>query len=212
MEASFWHDKWARGEIAFHQQQANPFLVSHVDELKLAKGDCVFLPLCGKTLDIAWMLERGYRVAGAELSETAVNELFQSLGLQPQITEIDTLLHYSGPDIDIYVGNIFDLTAEMLGAVNAIYDRAALVALPAETRKQYAAHLMDITKVAAQLVITYEYDQSLIDGPPFSISERELKQHYGAAYSLTALETREVEGGMKGKAASTETAWLLQKK
>lgn len=212
MEANFWHDKWARGEIAFHQKQANPFLVAHVDELKLAKGDRVFLPLCGKTLDIAWLLGCGYKVAGAELSQIAVDELFQSLGLQPQVTEIGPLLHYSGPGIELFVGDIFDLDAATLGAVNAIYDRAALVALPAETRKQYAAHLMNVTAAAQQLVITYEYDQSLIDGPPFSVSKGEIEQHYGATYSLTALETQEVEGGMKGKAASTETAWLLQKK
>lgn len=211
MEASFWHDKWARGDIAFHQAQANPLLVAHIDELHLVRGDRVFLPLCGKTLDIAWMLGRGYRIAGAELSEIAIKELFQSLDVQPQIAKVGSLLHYSAQDIDIYVGDIFDLTADILGPVNAIYDRAALVALPAETRKEYAAHLLDITSAAPQLVITYEYDQSLIDGPPFSIGEGEVRQHYGAAYALTALETRNVEGGMKGKAAATETAWLLQK-
>ncbi|MGZ8962003.1 MAG: thiopurine S-methyltransferase, partial [Methylophilaceae bacterium] len=91
-----------------------------------------------------------------------------------------------------------------------IYDRAAIVALPADTRKQYAFHLLNITQAAPQLLIAYEYDQSLVDGPPFSVSEAELKQHYGATYTLAALETREVEGGMKGKAASTETAWLLK--
>lgn len=210
MEASFWHDKWARGEIAFHQQQANPLLVAHIDALKLAKANRVFLPLCGKTLDIAWLLGQGYQIAGAELSQMAVEELFQSLDLQPRIAKTGPLLHYSGPDIDIYVGDIFDLNGELLGPVNAVYDRAALVALPAEMRKRYAVHLMEITASARQLVITYEYDQSLVDGPPFSICAGELAQHYGATYSLTALETRDVEGGMKGKAASTETAWLLQ--
>lgn len=211
MDANFWHDKWARGEIAFHQPQANPLLVAHFDALELAKGDRVFLPLCGKTLDIAWLLGRGYRVAGAELSELAIKGLFESLGVQPQIEKTGALLHYYGPQIDIFVGNIFDLSAETLRPVNAVYDRAALVALPLETRKQYTRHLMDITHTAKQLVITYEYDQSLIDGPPFSISADEIRQHYSDKYALTALETRDVEGGMKGKAASTETAWLLQK-
>jgi len=120
-------------------------------------------------------------------------------------------MHYSAKDIDIYVGDIFELSAQTLGAVNAIYDRAAIVALPADTRKQYVAHMMSITQAAPQLVITYEYDQSLVDGPPFSVSEAELQQHYGIYYSLTALETRDVEGGMKGKASSIETAWLLKK-
>jgi len=210
MEASFWHNKWQRGEIAFHQSQANPLLVAHFEKLNLPKGSRVFLPLCGKTLDIAWLLAGEYRVVGAELSEIAIDELFESLGLQPKITKVGALIHYSAENIDLFVGNIFDLTAEYLGPVNAIYDRAAIVALPADTRKKYASHLLNITQAAPQLVIAYEYDQSLVDGPPFSVSEAELKQHYGATYNLSALETREVEGGMKGKAASTETAWFLK--
>jgi thiopurine S-methyltransferase len=210
MEASFWHQKWERGEIAFHQSQANPLLVAHFEKLNLVGGSRVFLPLCGKTLDIAWLLARGHQVVGAELSEIAIDELFQSLGLKPQVAKVDTLIHYSAQDIDIYVGDIFELTVQTLGPVNAIYDRAALVALPAELRKKYASHLMSITNAAPQLLIAYEYDQALVDGPPFSISAEEVEHHYGADYSLTALETRDVEGGMKGKAAATETAWLLQ--
>lgn len=212
MEANFWHQKWARGEIAFHQGEANRLLVAHFARLNLAKTSRVFLPLCGKTLDIAWLLTRGYRVAGAELSATAIDALFQSLGLQPQITRIGSLLHYAAKDIDLYVGDIFELTAQTLGPVDAIYDRAALVALPAEVRKHYAPHLMRITQATPQLVIAYEYDQALVDGPPFSVSEAELKQHYGETYVLAALETSEVEGGMKGKASATETAWLLREK
>ena len=212
MEADFWHKKWERGEIAFHQSQANSLLVAHFERLHLAKSSRVFLPLCGKTLDIAWLLARGLRVVGAELSEIAIDELFQSLGLQPQIAKDGALLHYSAEDIDIYVGDSFDLTAQTLGPVDANYDRAALVALPAAVRGLYAAHLMRITQVAPQLVIAYEYDQSQIDGPPFSVCEAELRQHYGVAYTLTVLETRDVAGGMKGKADSMETAWLLQKK
>lgn len=211
MEASFWHQKWQRGEIAFHQNQANALLVAHFEKLNLRYGSRIFLPLCGKTLDIAWLLARGYQVVGAELSEIATDELFQSLNLKPQVAQNGTLLHYSAKDIDLYVGDIFDLSASVINQVDAIYDRAALVALPAEIRNQYASHLTNITHVAPQLVITYEYNQALTDGPPFSVCEEELKRCYGTAYAMTALETRDVEGGMKGKAASTETAWLLQK-
>lgn len=211
MEANFWQQKWERGETAFHQKQANPQLVGHFEKLKLQKGSRVFLPLCGKTLDIAWLLASGYQIVGAELSEIAINELFQSLGLQPEIAKVGKLIRYSAQDIDIYVGDIFELTAQTLGPVDAIYDRAALVALPADTREKYAAHMVKVTEAPLQLLITYEYDQSLIDGPPFSVNGDELKHLYGGTYTLKALETHDVEGGMKGKVASTETAWLLQK-
>ncbi|MEM4988317.1 thiopurine S-methyltransferase [Collimonas sp. H4R21] len=211
MEASFWHEKWKRGEINFHQSEANPLLTVHFEKLNLAKGSRVFLPLCGKTHDIAWLLASGYRVAGAELSGQAINELFKELGLAPTISEAGKLTRYSADDIDIWVGDIFDVSAEYLGPINAIYDRAALVALPADMRKRYASHLMQITGAAPQLLISYVYDQSKIDGPPFSVTEDEVRQHYGAAYQLMPVEVKDVAGGLKGKVASTETVWLLQK-
>lgn len=211
MDANFWHQKWERGEIAFHESQANPLLVAHFEKLNLNKGSRVFLPLCGKTLDIGWLLANGYRVVGAELNALAISTLFQDLGLTPKITTVGTLTHFSANDIDLWLGDIFDISDRTLGPVDAVYDRAALVALPVEIRKKYASHLMKITDTAPQLLIAYEYDQQLIEGPPFSVNEDEVKQHYGDYYQLSPVERKDVEGGLKGKVASTETVWLLQK-
>lgn len=211
MEASFWRQKWEQGDIGFHQSQANAFLIKHFEKLNLAKGDRVFLPLCGKTPDLTWLLAGGYRVVGAELSELAINELFSDLGVEPIISRVGKLTHYCAKDIDIFVGDIFDVSAEVLGLVDAVYDRAALVALPANMRHQYTSHLMKMTHAAPQLLICYEYNQQLIDGPPFSVSEAEVKHHYASAYQAKCLESKEVAGGLKGKVASIETAWLLQK-
>jgi len=210
MEANFWHQKWERGEIAFHQSEANPFLLAHFEKLNLAKNSRVFLPLCGKTRDCACLLAGGYRVVGVELSELAVNKLFKELGLEPKISMAGKLNRYSAKDIDILAGDIFDVSAELLGAINAIYDRAALVALPSGIRERYTSHLMNISGTAPQLLITYEYDQLLMDGPPFSVTENEVKRHYEAAYRLQPVESKNIPGGLKGKVAATETAWLLQ--
>lgn len=211
MEASFWHQKWEQGDIGFHQSEANALLIEHFDTLNLAKGSRVFLPLCGKTRDIAWLLTRGYRVVGAELSELAISELFNELRVEPEISRLETLTRYCAKDIDLFVGDIFDVSAEVLGLVDVVYDRAALVAMPANMRSQYTSHLMKITNTAPQLLICYEYNQQLIDGPPFSVSETEVNHHYAAAYQLKRAESKDVAGGLKGKVASIETVWLLQK-
>lgn len=211
MEASFWNQKWQEGDIGFHQSEANPFLIKHFEKLNLAKGGRVFLPLCGKTRDLAWLLNCGHRVVGAELSELAINELFKNLEVEPKISRVGKLTHYSAKDIDIFVGDIFDVSAEVLGSVDAVYDRAALVAMPENMRHQYTSHLMEITYAAPQLLICYEYNQQLMDGPPFSVSEAEIQHHYASAYQVNSAESKEVAGGLKGKVASIETAWLLQK-
>jgi len=210
MDASFWHQRWEANEIGFHQNKVNPLLVTYFKALSLAQGNCVFVPLCGKTLDIGWLLFHGYRVAGAELSELAIKQLFVELGIKPDITDSGAVKHYHATDIDIFVGDIFDLTRKMLGSVDAVFDRAALVALPKDTRIQYTKHITDITNNASQLLITYDYDQRLMDGPPFSVSNEEVSQHYEDSYEILRLASLAVTGGLRGRYDARENIWLLK--
>jgi thiopurine S-methyltransferase len=216
MQADFWYQKWQKNEIGFHLADANPLLVKYFSKLQLKKGARVFLPLCGKTLDIAWLLAQGYRIAGAELSTIAIEDLFKSLNLTPNIKTLGEISHFSAANIDIYVGDIFKLSPAMLGVVDAVYDRAALVALPDETRKLYTAHLQMLTnretpsKHVPQLLICFEYDQTLHAGPPFSISADEVKQHYQANYDITLLTSEDLIGGLKGQIPAVENVWWLK--
>ena len=139
MDADFWHRRWQKNEIAFHEGKANALLVRYFNELYGEKRSRVFLPLCGRTRDIGWLMSQGYRVAGAELSEAAVEQLFKDLDVKPERSALGELAQYSADGIDIFVGDIFDLSASVLGAVDVVYDRAALVALPEEMRPRYAA-------------------------------------------------------------------------
>lgn len=210
MDPAFWLQRWAEKNIAFHRSEANPALANHFGELSLPIGSRVFVPLCGKTRDIAWLLSKGYGVAGIELVEMAVVELFDDLGAEPEKTTTEAGTLYSATDVDVFVGDVFDLSRETLGSVDAIYDRAALVALPRAMRTRYAAHLLEITSAAPQLLITYEYDQSLMEGPPFSVWPEEICDHYGDSYSVSLLSRTKVAGGLKGKCAANECVWLLQ--
>ncbi len=210
MDAKFWHQKWERGEIGFHQSEVNPSLQAHFGGLKVPAGARVFLPLCGKTLDISWLLAQGYRVVGAELSELAVQALFDNLAVQPDIVRHDHLLHYSAQDLEIFVGDVFALSEALLGPVDAVYDRAALVALPPETRPKYAAHTTEITRVAPQLLISYEYDQILRKGPPFSVESAEIDQIFGSAYELSPLARNPVTGSQGN--LTSEVVWHFQAK
>jgi thiopurine S-methyltransferase len=211
MDPSFWHQRWEKKEIAFHESKVNPLLVKHFHELSIAKGRRIFVPLCRKTLDISWLLSRGYRVAGAELSQLAVEQLFMELGVQPEIATVGKVEQWSANNLDIFVGDIFTVSRLMLGQVDAVYDRAALVAFPEEMRSRYAAHLMETTSKAPQLLICYDYDQSLMEGPPFAVSNEEVYRHYAATYKLTLVAGTEVSGGLKGKGPAKENVWLLKR-
>lgn len=210
MDPSFWHAKWEKSEIGFHQDEINPFLRQYFADLALASGSRVFVPLCGKTRDIHWLLACGYRVAGAELSRLAVEQLFAELGLAPSVSQAGALTRFAAENIDIFVGDIFDLAISELGPVDAVYDRAALVALPAAMRQEYSAHLAGMTGQAPQLLIAYEYDQGLQAGPPFSVSGEEVRRLYGQRFHLALVASADVPGGLKGKCPAQEHVWLLR--
>src|SRR4051812_6258699 len=189
IDASFWHERWQKNEIPFHERKPNPLLVKYFKRLELAKGAQVFVPMCGKTLDIGWLRSRGCRVAGAELSEIAVEQLFAELRLKPIVSKIQggAVTRYVADRVEIFVGDIFDVTRQMLGRIDAIYDRAAFVALPKNVRERYTDHLMRITNKAPQLLVTFDYDQTVMPGPPFAISNSELVERYGKNYDLHLL-------------------------
>ena len=210
MEADFWHERWRENKLAFHQPKPNALLVAHLDALGLNAGDVVFVPLCGKTLDIPWLLSQGLRVSGAELSEIAVRDLFDGMSVTPEIETIGNLKRYSAEGVEIYAGDVFELTAEVLGKVDAVFDRAALVALPEKMRAGYAAHVAEITSRAPQLLITFDYDQAVMDGPPFSVTGDMVEALYSQVFSIRLLAGVEVEGKLKGIAEAIEEIRLLR--
>lgn len=209
MEADFWHRKWAAREIGFHEKEVNVLLAAHFERLALGPGGRVFLPLCGKTRDIAWLLQRGCRVAGIELSEVAIGELFEELGVTPEVSSHGALRRFRAEGVEVFGGDFFELQAGLLGPVDAVYDRAALVALPVAMRARYAAQLMRVSGAAPQLLLTFEYDQTRMEGPPFSVDEPEIRDLYASHYRLTALARQSIPGGFKGKVEAYDRAWLL---
>ncbi|MHA1559267.1 MAG: thiopurine S-methyltransferase [Alphaproteobacteria bacterium] len=209
MDADFWHQRWAAKKIGFHESAPNPLLVANFEELSLKRDARVFVPLCGKTLDIGWLMSRGYRVVGVELSDLAIGQLFEELGIEPNITAAGGLNRYSGPGIDIFVGDLFGLTGDLLRPVDAIFDRAALVALPQEMRGRYAEHLAEITGNAPQLLVTYEYDQRLMDGPPFSVTGEEVHRIYSGHYEISLLDGSGIADDPKRPFVANEKCWLL---
>lgn len=208
MNPEFWHKRWADNQIGFHEAEVNPLLVGHLDALALPQRARVFLPLCGKTLDIDWLLSRGYRVAGAELSSLAVAQMFDRLGIVASVDRQDGFERHHAAGLDIFIGDIFDLADVALGAVDAVYDRAALVALPPGMRRRYVQHLRSISRSAPQLLITLDYDQTVMDGPPFSVPAAEVRAHHpGCVPRLLASNFQ--PRGLKGRFPVTESAWKI---
>ncbi|MCP4317220.1 MAG: thiopurine S-methyltransferase [Hyphomicrobiales bacterium] len=209
MDPAFWQQGWKENQIAFHEEEVNPLLSKNIHRLALNRGDRIFVPLCGKTSDLAWLSAQGFRVVGIELNQSAVEEVFVNMGTDPDVSDLGDYVHYRSETVEILVGDFFDLSAEILGPIEATYDRAALVALPAPMRGSYAAHLMALTGTAPQLLIALDYDQSQMDGPPFSVSGGEISRLYSDRYSQELVSSAAISGRLAKRCTGTENAWLL---
>lgn len=185
MEPDFWRQRWREGRIGFHRAEVLPSLVRYWPTLALPAGSTVFVPLCGKSRDMAWLAAQGHRVVGVELVGSALQAFFEAEGLSPESDTLATaggslVRHRAGP-YTLFEGDLFDLDAAMLGDVAAIYDRAALIALPPDLRRRYVAHLDRIAPKASQLLVCLEYGEGEHEGPPFSVDAVEVVASHGEA-------------------------------
>jgi thiopurine S-methyltransferase len=194
MHAEFWQARWTRSEIGFHLPEVNPYLQQFWPALALPAGTRVLVPLCGKSLDLAWLAGQGYQVTGVELAQRAVEDFFIEHGLEPEVSEVGAFRLYRAGAVEIYCGDFFALTAPLAGCT-ALYDRAALIALPAEMRGRYVAHLTHILPSGCQgLLVTLDYDQAQMEGPPFAVAHEEVQRLYTPAWQLQNLGCADVLG------------------
>jgi thiopurine S-methyltransferase len=179
MKKDFWLERWERKEIGFHQNEINPYLRQYWQELHLAHGGEVFVPLCGKSNDLSWLRNQGHPALGVELSAIAAQAFFEENGHIPHRVASENFDCYEADSISILCGDFFDLRKNDLAKVCAVYDRASLVALPPDMREHYVLHLVNILPPAAQiLLITFDYPQSEMSGPPFAISPGDMEALY----------------------------------
>ncbi|OGT01005.1 MAG: thiopurine S-methyltransferase [Gallionellales bacterium RIFCSPLOWO2_12_FULL_59_22] len=179
MEKDFWLERWERKETGFHQDEVNPYLRQYWQELGLAKNSEVFVPLCGKSRDMLWLREQGHTVLGVELSPVAAQAFFEENGLHPHRTAGEGFDCCEADGIRILCGDFFDIGRDDLAQTIAVYDRASLVALPPEMRERYARHLASILPPVTQiLLVTFDYPQAEMSGPPFAVSVGEVQALY----------------------------------
>ncbi|MFK5892479.1 MAG: thiopurine S-methyltransferase [Pseudomonadota bacterium] len=231
MEHSFWHQRWEENRIGFHLPETNTLLKKHLHCLELKQTDKIFVPLCGKTLDLLYLKQQGYHVLGNELSSLAVNDFFKenNLPFTSQLIQGDKsqadktdLVSYRSDGIEIINGDFFALKKNSLDGVKAIYDRASMVALPEPTRKKYVHFLLNLLKKnnfvndkIKLLLVTLEYDQDLKQGPPFSVTEKEVFDCYQNDFSISLIETQETPMKQRGEISKQlsmqEKVYLLQR-
>ena len=193
MNPDYWQARWDEGRTGWHQDQPSPLLVDHWPTLDLATGTRVFVPLAGKSVDMHWLAARGHRVLGVELSALAVQQFFEERGLSPIVTDSRYGRHYAAAGVELICGDAFALDADALRDCDAVFDRAALIALPPALRRRYAdTPYAALPHGCRGLLITIDYPQPEKDGPPFAVPDDEVQTLFGAHWVLERLERRDI--------------------
>ena len=190
MDAEFWHNRWRDNLVPFHKERTNHYLEKYFDALKLGDGGHVLVPLCGKSVDMRWLREHGCTVTGVELSDIAVRDFFSEQRIAASAREAGAFRILEGDGIELLQGDFFALDATCTANVSAVYDRAALIALPVELRVRYVDHLIALlAPEVPMLLLTFEYPAHEIDGPPFSVDEAQVRELYAGKRRVTRLES-----------------------
>jgi thiopurine S-methyltransferase len=193
LQPEFWHDRWQSGQIGFHQPAVDRNLSQHWRELELTSEGRVFVPLCGKSLDLLWLRDQGHSVAGVELSAVALESFCLEQGIPARRRMLEKFDVYEAPGLELYRGDFFALTQDQLGSVAAVYDRAALISWTPELRGSYVERMTALTKPGTQtLLITLEYPQAEMAGPPFCVSAVDVERGYGRTHAIRELSRHEV--------------------
>lgn len=211
MEPSFWHKRWERSEIGFHQQDINVHLQQCWTRIDLRPGRRVFVPLCGKSRDLLWLAGEGHPVTGVEISLLAVEAFFVENGLRSRRWREGAFEIWEADEIRILLGDFFALESRHLADCAGVYDRASLIALPPPMRQRYARHLDAILPPGMRtLLVTLEYDQSVLAGPPFAVGEAEVRALYRATHEVELLDTRDALAE-ESRWRERGLTWLLER-
>lgn len=193
MHPDFWLQRWHDNQIGFHQDKPTPLLLKHWPSIGMPAGATVFVPLAGKSLDMVWFASEGYRVLGVELSPLAIKQFISEHGVVPEVRESKYGTHYLAGPVEVIQGDVFALDATGLEDCSVVYDRAALIALPSELRKRYVDEVYSLLPQGCRgLLITLEYPQLEKQGPPFSVSEAEVRALFQAQWHVEVLERRDI--------------------
>jgi thiopurine S-methyltransferase len=193
LQPDFWLERWRTGQIGFHQPAVDRHLRRHWPELGLAENSRVFVPLCGKSLDLLWLRERDHSVAGVELSAVALESFCMEQGVLAKRRTLDHFDVYEAARIQLYRGDFFKLAPELLGTFSAVYDRASLISWTPELRPAYVAQVAALSKPGTlTLLIVMEYPQAQMPGPPFSVSAEDIELLYSGSHAIQRLSRQDI--------------------
>ncbi len=188
MEISYWQSRWRNDKIGWHLDVVYPPLRKFWSQLSLKSQARILVPLCGRSQDMKWLAEQSCRVIGVEVSQKALQDFMELWDEEFTTDSSHGFTIYQSTSIELWQGDFMKIPENKIKPVDAIYDKAAIVALPENMRNEYAKKLLNLCNTHTQILLqTFEYKQDEMNGPPFSVDEKEISRLFGDRFSITLL-------------------------
>lgn len=210
MNKVFWNNKWENNEIGFHQNNVTPLLKKYLHyflDKNSIKKSCL-LPLCGKTFDLIYLSEFFKEVTGVELIKKAIEDFYIENNLEMRTRNSSI----SSKNIEIFNEDFFSFNKSENKKYSYIFDRASLIAISPVSREKYVQSIKRSMSTNCKIfLITIEYKQDQIEGPPFSLSDDDVKSLF-KDFKLEKLCRESVIGqNQKFKGLNIfQSAWLIK--
>lgn len=160
-------------------------------QLSLKSQTRVLVPLCGRSHDMKWLAQQNCQVIGVEVSQKALQKFMNQCGDKFSTNSSHGFMIYKSASIELWQGDFMKIPESKIKPVDAVYDKAAIVALPKNMRTEYADKLLELCDEHTQILLqTFEYKQDEMNGPPFSVDEEEINRLFGHRFGITLLHKR----------------------
>ncbi|HET6527158.1 MAG TPA: hypothetical protein VFG39_00260 [Balneolaceae bacterium] len=192
MEISYWQSRWRKNKTGWHMDEVYPLLPDLWPSLSLKAGARILVPFCGKSVDMQWFIDKYFHVTGVDVSEKALHA-FMERSSNPFTSQHQYGFSvFRSENIELWQGDFQKLPVAGMPSFDAIYDKAALIALPEEMRLKYAQKVLQCSGPETQMMLqTFEYEQDEMTGPPFSVDEQEIRRLYGKQFDLALLRQKQ---------------------
>lgn len=194
-----WQELWDTGNILWHMNDVNKDLLKYADRLFDKQTNLrVFVPMCGKSVDMKWLALQGHTVIGVELIESSIWEFFEEQNLEYTVSTVEPqqikVYKAKEMEISIFCCDILIINKDAIGAVDAIWDRGGLIAINKSDRERYAQVMLSVMSPRCRYLLeTLEYDPLLYGGPPHHTTQEIVRKLFGAQCSIDLLHLRKYE-------------------
>lgn len=207
MTVGMWKECWNTPNVEFHNPQLNELFVKYHQRMLTRPGMRIFVPLCGKAVEMKWLVDHGHKVVGLEAAPVPCKAFFEENGIPYNVKEMKGIHGEKYESLDhnivIYSCDFFLFTADICGEFDGIWDSGGLNSMDVEDREAYIRRIRTLMgKGCVNLTEFVNFDKSMVD-ITWSMTKEELQKVFGEGFIVEDLNEMAAPQRLKRQGCDT---------